>query len=74
MAPWLVQQRDPRSSGRHIPRCTSRAALSTAAMYGWFGSLTLIPLADATAISFTFPLFIALAGVLILKEPAHATR
>ena len=36
--------------------------------------LALIPLADATAISFTFPLFIALAGVLLLKEPAHLTR
>jgi drug/metabolite transporter (DMT)-like permease len=43
-------------------------------MYGWFGGLTLIPLADATAISFTFPLFIALSGVLFLKETAHMTR
>ena len=43
-------------------------------MYGWFGGLTLIPLADATAISFTFPLFIALSGVLFLKEPPHVTR
>jgi len=58
----------------HTKLYVTRGFLSTIAMYGWFGGLTLIPIGDATAISFTFPLFIALAGVLLLKEPAHATR
>ncbi len=74
MAPWLVSNGVAILRTPHTKMYMARGALSTAAMYGWFGSLTLIPLADATAISFTFPLFIALAGVLILKEPAHATR
>ena len=74
MVPWLMRRgigvlRTP-DTGLYV----ARGFLSTAAMYGWFGGITLIALADATAISFTFPLFIALFGVMFLKEPAHATR
>ena len=74
MMPWLMRHgvgvlRTP-DTGLYV----ARGFLGTIAMYGWFGSITLIALADATAISFTFPLFIALFGVLMLKEPAHATR
>ena len=74
MAPWLARHGLGILRTPHTKMYVARGALSTVAMYGWFGSLTLIPLADATAISFTFPLFIAFAGVLILREPAHATR
>lgn len=74
MVPWLAKQGAGILITPQTKLYVTRGFLSTAAMYGWFAGLTLIPLADATAISFTFPLFIALAGVLLLKEPAHATR
>ncbi len=74
MLPWLMRSGVGVLRTPHTKLYVTRGLLSTIAMYGWFGSLTLIPIGDATAISFTFPLFIALAGVLLLKEPAHATR
>lgn len=74
MVPWLIEKGIGTLRTPHTKMYVARGFFSTVAMYGWFGGLTLIPLADATAISFTFPLFIALAGVILLKEPAHATR
>ena len=74
MVPWLMRMGLGVLRTSNTKLYVGRGFLSTIAMYGWFGGLTLVPLADATAISFTFPLFIALAGVLLLKEPAHATR
>ena len=73
MLPWLMRSGVGVLRTSHTRLYVTRGFLSTVAMYGWFGSLTLIPIGDATAISFTFPLFIALAGVLLLKEPAHVT-
>lgn len=74
MLPWLMRSGVGVLRTSNTKLYVTRGLLSTIAMYGWFGSLALIPIGDATAISFTFPLFIALAGVLLLKEPAHATR
>lgn len=74
MLPWLVRAGVGVMSTRNTRLYVWRGVLSTAAMYGWFGSLALIPIADATAVSFTFPLFIALFGVLFLRESAHAAR
>ena len=74
MMPWLIRVGVSALKTPHTKLYIWRGFLGTVAMYGWFGGLTLIPLADATAISFTFPLFIALSGVLFLKETAHLTR
>ena len=74
MLPWLLRAGLGAMRTRHTGLYAARGALSTVAMYGWFGSLALIPIADATAISFTFPLFIALFGVVFLRESAHPMR
>ena len=74
MLPWLIRVGAPALKTSHTKLYIWRGLLGTVAMYGWFGGLALIPLADATAISFTFPLFIALSGVIFLKEPAPLTR
>ncbi|MCY4546809.1 MAG: DMT family transporter [Defluviicoccus sp.] len=74
MLPWLMRAGLGVMRTRHTGLYAGRGLLSTIAMYGWFGSLALIPIADATAISFTFPLFIALFGVIFLRESAHAMR
>ena len=74
MLPWLMRAGLGAMRTRNTAIYATRGFLSTVAMYGWFGSLALIPIADATAISFTFPLFIALFGVIFLRESAHPMR
>ena len=74
MLPWLMRVGIGVMRTRNTGLYVGRGLLSTVAMYGWFGSLALIPIADATAVSFTFPLFIALFGILFLKESAPMTR
>ena len=69
MLPWLLRAGIGVMRTRNTRLYAARGGLSTVAMFGWFGSLALIPIADATAVSFTFPLFIALFGVLFLRDP-----
>jgi drug/metabolite transporter (DMT)-like permease len=51
-----------------------RSLAGTASMFCWFTALTLIPLADFTAISFTAPLFLTVLAMLFLGERIHAYR
>lgn len=51
-----------------------RSLSGTASMFCWFTALTLIPLADFTAISFTAPMFLTVLAMLILRERIHAYR
>jgi drug/metabolite transporter (DMT)-like permease len=51
-----------------------RSLAGTASMFCWFTALTLIPLADFTAISFTAPMFLTLLAMLLLGERIHAYR
>ena len=74
MIPWVMRAGLGVMRTRNTGLYAGRGVLSTAAVYGWFGSRALIPIADATAISFTFPLFIALFGVIFLRESAHPMR
>jgi drug/metabolite transporter (DMT)-like permease len=51
-----------------------RSLAGTASMFCWFTALTLIPLADFTAISFTAPMFVTLLAMLLLGERIHVYR
>jgi len=51
-----------------------RSLAGTASMFCWFTALTLIPLADFTAISFTAPMFLTVLAMLLLGERIHAYR
>jgi drug/metabolite transporter (DMT)-like permease len=51
-----------------------RSLAGTASMFCWFTALTLIPLADFTAISFTAPMFLTLLAMLMLGERIHVYR
>lgn len=51
-----------------------RAIFGTAAMSCWFIGLTLLPLSEATALSFTVPLFTTLGAVLVLGEVVRIHR
>ena len=45
-----------------------RGMIGVTAMHGWFYALAVLPIADATALSFTAPLFTTLIAILFLKE------
>lgn len=51
-----------------------RSLAGTASMFCWFVSLTMIPLAQMTAITFTIPLFLTILAVVFLREVIHWYR
>lgn len=51
-----------------------RAVAGSAAMFCWFVALTMIPLAEMTAISFTIPLFVTVLAMVFLGERIHGYR
>ena len=51
-----------------------RSLSGTISMFCWFVALTLIPLADFTAISFTAPMFLTILAMLFLGERIHRYR
>ncbi len=51
-----------------------RALLAVVAMVSWFYGLSKMPLAEATALSFTTPLFASIAAVLLLGEVMRVRR
>ena len=52
----------------------ARSLAGSLSMFCWFVSLTMIPLAEMSAISFTVPLFVTLLALLFLGERIHAYR
>ncbi len=54
---------------RSMVRSLQRSLVVTLVAFCFFYALSVVPLADATAIAFTAPLYLALLGWLILKEP-----
>lgn len=51
-----------------------RAVLNITGMFAGFTALTMIPLAEATALSFTAPLFVTIGAVLVLGEVVRMRR
>lgn len=60
-------------SWKSVSRSFQRSLLITAVAGCFFYALSVIPLAEATAIAFTAPLHIAVLGWLVLKEPVGGT-
>jgi drug/metabolite transporter (DMT)-like permease len=52
----------------------SRSLAGALSMFCWFISLTLIPFAEMTAISFTVPLFLTVLAMVFLREQIHWYR
>jgi drug/metabolite transporter (DMT)-like permease len=59
---------------RKLGLMTLRAALNIVAMLAFFYALTLIPLTDVTALSFTTPLFASVLAVVFLGETLSGRR
>lgn len=74
MLPWVaVAGLAPLRSGRWRVHLL-RSAFGLAAMLSLFLALTLLPLAEATALSFTSPLFATIGAALVLRETVRLRR
>ena len=74
MVPWLIRQGPGVMKTRRIGLYTARSLFNIIGMAAGFTALTLIPLAEATALSFTAPLFATVAAALFLGEVVRARR
>jgi len=72
--PWLMREGTLLPATARFGRHLFRAATGLAAMALLFFSARLMPLAEATSLSFTAPLFAVLGGLLVLKEQVSRQR
>jgi drug/metabolite transporter (DMT)-like permease len=74
MVPWLIRQGPGVMKTRRIGLYATRSFFNIIGMTAGFMALTLIPLAEATALSFTAPLFATIAAALFLGEIVRIRR
>jgi len=74
MLPWLLRQGLGELSWPRIRMFSLRSGLSLASMLCGFTSLTYLTLANATALSFTAPLFATIMAALVLGETVRRRR
>ena len=74
LTPWIFHQRATVFKSNRKKLYTLRAIFNVVGMAAGFTAVTLIPLAEATALSFTAPLFATLGAALILGEIVRQRR
>jgi drug/metabolite transporter (DMT)-like permease len=74
MLPWLLRQGLGVLRTGRLRLHLLRALIGIFAMVGWFTTLSLMPLAEATALSFTAPIFTSVLAGLILGEAMRLRR
>lgn len=74
MIPWLLATGFQGLKTKRLGAHARRATLGLTAMVLWFSSVAVLPLAEATALNFTFPLFGTILAALILKEQVRIRR
>jgi drug/metabolite transporter (DMT)-like permease len=74
MAPWLIRVGWGGLRTTRIGAYGLRGIFGLAAMSLWFWAVTMMPLGEAVALSFTAPLFASLAAVMILGERMGVRR
>jgi drug/metabolite transporter (DMT)-like permease len=74
MMPWLMSQGLGVLRTQRIHLHLLRAGIGIVAMICWFTTVSLMPLAESTALSFTAPIFTSLLAVLLLGEVMRARR
>ena len=72
--PWLLNAGLLSLKTKSYKLQLARSSVALAAMYLWFFSISKIPLAEATAINFTAPVFGALCAIIFLKETIKKSR
>lgn len=74
LAPWTYREGGAIYKNAQITSHCGRAALAVLGMSGLFFGLAYLPIADATALSFTQPLFIVLLASMFLGETVGRRR
>ncbi len=74
MLPWLLRHGGSVLGTRRLGLHLLRASFGLSAMSLWFWVLSVLPLAEATALSFTAPIFATLLAVPFLGEPLSRRR
>jgi drug/metabolite transporter (DMT)-like permease len=74
LLPWALRDRAALIRTTRIRAHAWRGILGSVGMITWTYCLTIMPLAHATALSFTAPLFATLFAILFLKEKATRAR
>ncbi len=74
LLPWLIQKGPGALRTERLHLHVLRALFGIAAMLLWFNTLARMPLAEATALSFTAPIFTSILAVLFLNEIMHQHR
>src|SRR5437762_9469045 len=72
--PWVVKGGAAQLRLRSMGFYLLRAVIGLVSMASWFYGITVVPLATATAVAFTGPLFATLAAVLVLHEVVRFRR
>jgi len=72
--PWVVKGGPSLLRSRNVGFYLLRAAVGLVSMATWFYGITVVPLATATAVNFTAPLFATIAAVLVLHEDVRLRR
>ena len=74
LAPWLIGPGIRALRTAKFRLHGARAGLNIVAMYLYFWGLTLVPLAEVSALAFTSPLFASVLAVLVLRERITRAR
>ncbi len=74
LLPWLIRYGKRRLRTQRLGLLATRSLVNVFAMAAGFTALTLIPLAQATSLGFTAPLWTTLGAVLVLGEVIRARR
>jgi drug/metabolite transporter (DMT)-like permease len=74
LVPWILRSGPALLRSRNKSFYLLRAGVGLLSMATWFYGITLVPLATATAVNFTAPLFATAAAALILHEDVRLRR
>lgn len=74
LLPWIVRSGPALLRSRNSGFYLLRAGVGLVSMAAWFYGITVVPLATATAVNFTAPLFATAAAALILHEDVRLRR
>lgn len=72
--PWLLKNGVGALRTKRLGLHFGRATLNSIAMLSWFTALSLMPVADATALSLIGPVFVALLAIMFLGERVGPRR
>jgi len=74
MLPFIIRSGPGLLATPKVGFYTLRAVVGLISMLSWFYGITIVPLATATAVNFTAPLFATMAAALILHEDVRFRR